>query len=98
VKLVLELEGEDLVVGELALTIAPGTVAQVQSRAVDDALAGPLAEKAELMRAVLEAAPSRFTRQLPGKDAEGRVRFSIRARAEGDRLVPAHPSNKRPKR
>jgi|JI10StandDraft_1071094.scaffolds.fasta_scaffold323637_2 hypothetical protein len=87
-------DGEQLT-GELALAVSPGTSADVQSRLIDDVLDGPLSDHARALGVVLDAAPARFTRGLPGKDAEGRVRFSVRARVEGDRLVPNHPSNKR---
>ena len=38
---------------------------------------------------VLAAAPERFTRERPGRDAEGRTILDISARVEGDTLVPA---------
>lgn len=85
----------ETVSGELAIAVAPGTTADKQTRAIDGALGDALEARAKELGLVLDAQPSRFTRMLPGKDDEGRVRFSVRARAEGDRLVPAHPSNKR---
>lgn len=91
----LAIEEGDLITGEIALAIAPGTSADVQSRAIDDALDDALTARARELGLVLDAAPSRFVRAIPGKDAEGRLRFAIRARPEGDRLVPAHVSNKR---
>jgi len=97
-KITLNIEGDDQVVGEIAIPVAPGTVAAVQARAIDEGLDEALSEKARELGAVLDCAPSRFTRQVPGKDEEGRVRFSVRARMEGDRLVPAHPSNARKRR
>ena len=85
----------DAIEGVLALEVAPGTLAQAQSRAIDLALSEALTAEADALGCVLGAAPSRFARQLPGKDAEGRVRFSVRARVEGDRLVPDHKRSTR---
>lgn len=79
---------DEAVEGELALPVAPGTRADAQARAIDEALGPALEAAAEALGVVLGAAPSRFTRMLPGKDAEGRLRFAVAARAEGDRLVP----------
>lgn len=84
--------------GEIALVVAPGTSSEVQTRAIDDALEAPLSSKAKELGLVMDAAPSRYTRAVPGKDAEGRLRFAVRGRAEGDRLVPNHVSNRMKRR
>ena len=80
---------EGLVTGEVALEIGPGTPASAISAALDAALAGPLATAAEELGAVLAAAPHRYARALPGKDEAGRTRYMVRARREGDMVVPA---------
>jgi hypothetical protein len=87
----LEIE-DDRVFGELKLPIAPGTVRKDQQRAIDEALTGPLEEAAALLGVIVAAAPNRFVRQLPGRDAEGMITFEVRGRTEGDRLVPASPA------
>jgi len=79
---------EQLVTGEIALEVRPGTTAQVRDRALDAALSGPLTDAAEALGAVLAAPPHRFAHALPGKDEAGLTRFIVRGRAEGGRLVP----------
>jgi hypothetical protein len=85
----LTIQGER-VVGEIALKIAPGTAAADSNRALDAALSESLTEAGKSLGVVLAAPPHRFTRVLPGKDAEGCMRFSVRGIAEGGRLVPDH--------
>ena len=77
-----------VVSGEIALEIKPGTTAKEQNDALDGVLSGPLSDAASGLDSVLAAAPHRFARPLPGKDAEGRTRFVVRGHAEGGRLVP----------
>ena len=74
--------------GEVAMSVAPGTKAGVRDRALDVLLAGPLAEAADALGAVLMAAPSAYAFPQPGKDEAGRTRFEVRARVEAERLVP----------
>jgi hypothetical protein len=38
---------------------------------------------------VLSATPSRYTRERPGRDAEGRTVLDVAGRVEGDLLTPA---------
>jgi hypothetical protein len=38
---------------------------------------------------ILSTVPSRYTRERPGRDAEGRTVLDVSGRAEGDLLVPA---------
>lgn len=83
------------ITGEIALAITPGTVADEQNRALDAALAAMLDDAAGQLGAVVAAPPHRFVRPIPGKDDQGRLRFSVRARAEGGRLVPAHGARRR---
>ena len=84
----LHIEGRE-VVGEIALDIAPDTVAAVRDRRLDELLRDRLHEACDELQVVLAAAPSAFARPLPGKDADGKTRFAVRGRIEGERLVPA---------
>ncbi len=86
----LRVEG-DAVTGEIALAIAPGTRADVQDRAIDDALADAFHALAVELGVTLTAPPSRFAMPLDGRDEGGCVRFVVRGRLEGDRLVPVRP-------
>lgn len=79
---------DQLVTGEIAIDVPPGTTAQVRDRALDAALSGPLSDAAEQLGAVVAAPPHRFAHPLPGKDEAGLTRFTVRGRAEGGRLVP----------
>jgi hypothetical protein len=84
----LRVEGE-WVLGEIALKLPPGTRAEAQARAVDQALIEAFAALEAELGVTLAAAPSRFAQPLDGRDAEGRVRFEVRGKLEGDRVVPA---------
>jgi hypothetical protein len=81
-------ESQGGVTGEVALAIAPGTRADAQRDALETALSGPLTEAAARLDLVLAARPSAFAAAQPGKDEQGRTRFLVRGRMEGDRLVP----------
>jgi hypothetical protein len=85
----LTLHGKD-VVGEVALEIGPATLATERDRLLDHALTGPLSDIAKETGTMLAAAPHRYAKPKPGKDAEGLTHFSVRGLVEGDRLVPAH--------
>ncbi len=76
------------ITGELALEVGPGMLARDRDRALDDALAGPLSELAAKLDSVLAAAPHRYARPTPGKDAQGLTHFEVCGRVEGDFLVP----------
>lgn len=93
----LEIEGS-IVKGEVALVIAPGTRAPEQERLVERALADALNDAANALGAVLAAPAHRFARPLPGKDEAGAIRFAVRGRAEGGRLVPDHSGDKKQRR
>ncbi|MGZ3422524.1 MAG: hypothetical protein ACXVEF_25495 [Polyangiales bacterium] len=83
----LELTGAD-VVGEIAMTVPPGTVAAERDRAVDALLGPPLHELARGRGVVVAASASAFAKPRDGKDDTGRMHFDVRGRVEGDRLVP----------
>lgn len=83
------LAAEGKVMGSITVTIPPGASREARTRAIDEALAGPLATAATELGAVVAAAPERFTRERPGRDAEGRTVLDVAGRVEGDALVPA---------
>ncbi|HEU4407306.1 MAG TPA: hypothetical protein VFS43_18705 [Polyangiaceae bacterium] len=95
----LRVEGGE-VTGELALVVQPGQRARSLNAALDRALGVKLSDAATSLGVVVAAAPHAFAKPLPGRDAEGRVRYAVRGRREGDRLVPAHgaPKPKPPRR
>ncbi len=76
------------VTGEVTLEIGPATLATERDRALDAVLSGPLSDLAQEHDSVLAAAPHRFARATPGKDANGLTIFKVRARLEGGRLIP----------
>jgi hypothetical protein len=78
----------DLVVGTIALSVPPGTVAAARDKMLDDALRLQLGDLADELRVALAAAPRRYAWPLPGRDEQGRTRFSVCGRVEGDVLVP----------
>ena len=75
--------------GEIAIALEPGIRAETQARKLDRPLATPLAEAAAQMNLVLSARPSAYAFVQPKKDEQGRTRFLVRGREEGDRLVPS---------
>ncbi len=66
-----------------------GTVAAACDRAIAKALADILTDAANRLGVVLAAAANKYARPLPGKDAEGRTRYTVSGRVEGGRLLPA---------
>ncbi len=86
---ILRLERDGLEVsGEVALHVAPGTVAAVRDRALEALLSKPLEALAEEKDAVLVVAASGYAFPQPGKDGQGRTRFIVSGRIEGGRLMP----------
>jgi hypothetical protein len=84
-----EIEVKDgRVTGTLAIKIPPGTSQEARGEAIDDALAEPLAAAAGELGVVLSAAPSRYTRERPGRDEEGRTVLDVVGRVEGGLLIP----------
>lgn len=77
------------VVGCIAVHVKAGSSRAERARAIDDALAADLARAAAELGVVLTAAPGSFTRERPGRDAEGRTLLDVMGRVEGDYLVPA---------
>jgi len=81
-------EGER-VVGRIAVALKPGASREERERAVDEALNAELVDAASALGVVLAAPPLKYTRELPGRDAEGRTVLEVLGRVEADRLVPA---------
>jgi hypothetical protein len=77
------------VFGSIAVAIPPGTGQRAREEIIDAALSPTLTDRAAELGLVLAATPSRFVRELPGRDAEGRTVLEVAGRAEGDVLVPA---------
>lgn len=84
----------DEVSAEFTLVLAPGTLAADRDRKIFELLSSVLSDLATKMGAVLAADAPRFVRQEPGKLADGSLRFTLKARKEGDRLLPALKSKR----
>ena len=85
----LTIEGKD-VSGEIALEVPPGTSSKKLDQLLSAALLEPLHRLADELQVVLAATPTKYARQLPGRDEAGRTRYAVRGRVEGGKLVPAH--------
>jgi hypothetical protein len=77
------------VTGTIAVLVKPGTSQTEREAAIEQELAARLDEAVEELGVVLAAKPANFTRERPGRDAEGRTVLEVAGRVEGDRLVPA---------
>jgi uncharacterized phage protein gp47/JayE len=77
------------VTGTIAARVSPGATREEREQAIEEALNEPLNQAAEELGVVLAAAPASYTRERPGRDAEGRTVLEVAGRVEGDRLVPA---------
>jgi hypothetical protein len=86
---------EGRVSGTIAVTLGPGISKAEREKAIDLALGDALIEAAKELGLVVSASPSRFTRERPGRDAEGKTVLDVTGRAEGDVLVPGNVKNSR---
>jgi hypothetical protein len=77
------------VTGTVAVAVKAGATREEREAAVEQALDEQLAAAADELGVVLAARPSAYTRERPGRDAEGRTVLEVAGRAEGDRLMPA---------
>jgi hypothetical protein len=77
------------VTGTIAVAVKPGVSRKEREDAIEAELTDRLHEAAEELGVVLAANPASFTRERPGRDAEGRTVLEVAGRVEGDRLVPA---------
>ncbi len=80
---------DDRVFGTVAVKLPPGISQDARVRTIDDALAEQLTAAAGELGVVLAAAPSRYTRERPGRDSEGRTILDVTGRVEGDLLTPS---------
>jgi hypothetical protein len=79
---------EGRVVGTVAVAVPPGVSREKREKLIDDALADQLAKACDELGVVLAASAAHYTRELPGRDAQGRTVLEVGGRVEGDRLVP----------
>jgi hypothetical protein len=77
------------VTGTIAVLVQPGMSKQEREAAIERVLDASLDAAAEELGVVLAAKPSSYTRERPGRDAEGRTVLEVAGRVEGGRLVPA---------
>lgn len=77
------------VIGTIAVLIPAGSSQQAREQHIEQALDDALNTAAEELGVVLAASPMRYTRERPGRDADGRTVLDVAGRVEGDRLVPA---------
>lgn len=85
----------DEISGEFAIALKGGTVATKRDQLVDELLTEPLHSLARKLGVVLGSDPHDYAHPLEGRDDEGRTRFSIRGRLEGDVLVPIRSGKRR---
>ncbi len=90
----LHVEGERIV-GVVALDLSPGTRSGAQDKQLDEVLGPALTDLARELDCVLGAAASTFAKPM-GKHEDGRARFLVHGRVEGDRLVPVRAAGRLP--
>lgn len=83
------------VFGTIAVALPPGVSKAAREAAIEGALGAALSTAAEELGLVLSASPSRYVRERPGRDAEGKTVLDVVGRAEGDLLVPGNVRNSR---
>lgn len=83
------------VYGAIAVTLTPGISKAEREKVIDDALGDALTNAAHELGLVVSASPSRFVRERPGRDADGKTVLDVTGRAEGDVLVPGNAKNSR---
>ena len=77
------------VTGTVAVAVKPGATRDEREAAIEQALKEQLAAAADELGVVLAARPTAYTRERPGRDADGRTVLEVAGRVEGDRLMPA---------
>ncbi|WP_437776147.1 hypothetical protein [Sorangium sp. So ce1097] len=77
------------VTGSVAVAVPPGTSSGERARIVEEALGAELTRVAREIGVVLAAPAERYTRERPGRDAEGRTILDVAGHVEGDVLMPA---------
>jgi hypothetical protein len=83
------------VVGSAAVVIPAGASSAERARLIEEALGEALMKAARELGAVLGAAAEKYTRELPGRDEQGRTVLEVLGRVEGDVLVPASRAGER---
>ncbi len=86
---------EGRVTGTISVLLPPGISKAEREAAIDAVLSDPLLEAAKELGLVVSAAPSRFVRERPGREADGKTVLDVVGRAEGDLLVPGLVRNSR---
>jgi hypothetical protein len=76
-------------VGSIVVAIPAGASREQREAAIGAVLGADLAEVARSLGAVLAASPAAYTKERPGRDAEGRTILEVAGRIEGDVLAPA---------
>ena len=77
------------VTGTVAVPVKPGAGREERERAIEEVLDAQLQAAADELGVVLAARPAAYTKERPGRDAEGRTVLEVAGRVEGDRLMPA---------
>lgn len=79
----------DRIKGTIAVRIPPGGSSEQRLQLLEDALTEQMAAAVDELGVVLAAAPVKYVRERPGRDAEGQTIFDVDGLVEGDFLVPA---------
>ncbi|WP_437543507.1 hypothetical protein WME95_34165 [Sorangium sp. So ce327] len=80
---------DGVVAGSVAVVIPAGSSSGERARLVEEALSAELTGAARDLGVVLAAPADRYTRERPGRDAEGRTILDVSGHVEGDLLMPA---------
>ncbi|WP_437980837.1 hypothetical protein [Sorangium sp. So ce117] len=80
---------DGVIAGSVAVAIPAGSSSGERARLVDEALSAELTGAARDLGVVLAAPAERYTRERPGRDAEGRTILEVSGHVEGDLLMPA---------
>jgi len=83
------------VFGTIAVTLPPGVSKTERENAIDLALGDALLAAAKELGLVVSSSPSRFVRERPGRDGDGKTVLDVTGHAEGDVLVPGNAKNTR---
>ncbi|MGC4118850.1 MAG: hypothetical protein QM765_30660 [Myxococcales bacterium] len=79
----------DKLFGSVAVEIKIAATRRERDQVIDAALAADLSRAGETLGVVLAARPAAYTKERPGRDAQGRTVLEVAGRVEGDVLVPA---------
>lgn len=93
-KIALEAKGDEIF-GEFAVAVKGGTAATARDKLVDEVLTEPLHALSRKLGVVLGSDAHAYAHPLEGRDDEGRTKFKVRGRIEGDVLVPVRAGKRR---